>query len=244
MDLAKSIAPIASALTGRMSTNMDLRGNLTPDFSPILESLGGNILASIIQAKVNPEQTPLLNNLNNELNFVDFSKMNLNNLTTQASFSDGQLNVQPFNFEIEGVNVTTQGSHRLDGNMNYTMDVKVPAELLGRNLSQQIANLSNQDLRGMTIDVPVGIGGTFASPSVQLNLQNAIADLSKQILDAQKSRLQQEAQNKVEDKVRGLLGGDRNRTENDSTETKKVEDEIKEKAKDVLGGFLRGGNKK
>lgn len=241
MELAKSIAPIASALTGRISTNMDLQGNLTPDFSPILESLGGDILASIIQAKVNPEQTPLLNNLNNELNFIDFSKMNLNNLTTQASFANGQLNVQPFSFEIEGVNVTTQGSHRFDGNMVYTMGIKVPAELLGRNLSQQIANLSNQDVKGMTVDVPVVIGGSFTNPKVQLNIQNAIADLSKQILEAQKSRVKQEAQNKVEDKVRELLGGDRNQTKNDSTETKKIEDKIKEKAKNVLGGFLKGG---
>lgn len=244
MDLAKSVAPIASALTGRISTNMDLSGDLTPDLSPVLESLGGDILASIVQAKVNPAQTPLLNNLNNELNFVDFSKMNLNNLTTQASFSNGQLNVQPFNFSIEGVDITTKGSHRLDGNMDYTMDVKIPATLLGSSISQQIANLSNQDLRGMTVDLPVGIGGSFTSPRIQLNLQNAISDLTKQIIDAQKSKVKQEAQGRVEDKIRNLLGNERNNSESDSTETRKIEDEVKEKAKDVLGGFLRGGNKK
>ncbi len=244
MELAKSVAPIASALTGRISTNMDLNGDLTPDLSPVLESLGGDILASIVQAKVNPAQTPLLNNLNNELNFVDFSKMNLNNLTTQASFSNGQLNVQPFNFSIEGVDITTKGSHQLDGNMDYTMDVKIPATLLGSSISQQIANLSNQDLRGMTVDLPVGIGGSFTNPRIQLNLQNAISDLTKQIIDAQKSKVKQEAQGRVEDKIRNLLGNERNNSESDSTETRKIEDEVKEKAKDVLGGFLRGGSKK
>lgn len=241
MDLAKRIAPIASALTGRVNTNLDLNGKLTPDFSPVLESLGGGVLASVIQAKVNPEQTPLLNNLNNELNFIDFSKINLNNLTTQASFNNGQLDVQPFNFAVEGVNVTTKGSHRFDGSMDYTMDVKVPAQLLGSSISQQIANLSQQDLQGMSLDVPVGIGGSFTSPRIQLNVQNAINDLTKQIIDAQKERLKNEvrdrAQDKVEDKIRGLLGGEKYENNDDE---RKLEEEVKDKAKDILGGFLRG----
>lgn len=244
MNLAKNIAPIASALTGRISTNMDISGDLTSDFSPVLESLGGNISASIIQAKVNPEQTPLLNNLNSQLDFVDFSKMNLNNLTTQASLANGQLNVQPFDFQVEGVNVTTKGSHRLDGSMDYTMDVKVPAALLGKNISQQVASLSNQDLKGMTVDLPIGIVGSFTNPHIKLNLQKAISDFTKQIIATQKSKLEQEAQGKVEDKIRDLIGGEQNNKEKDATETKKIEDEVKDKVKDVLGGFLKGSGKK
>lgn len=232
MDLAKNIAPIASALTGKVSTNFDLKGLLNPDFSPVLNSLSGGALAQIVQAQVQPEKAPLINNLNNEFNFIDFSKLNLSNLTTQATFKEGNVSVQPFQIQAEGVDIDVKGNHKFDGSMDYNLDVHVPANLLGSNISNQIAQLTNQDLKGMFIDVPVGVSGSFSNPKLNLNIQSAIQDLTNKIIEEQKSRIKGEAEDKIRDGIRNILGGDE---EKDGNEQK---DKIEDKAKDKLRGLF------
>lgn len=234
MELAKNLAPIAAALTGRISTNFDLNGELTPDFSPVLNSLTGGVLAQINQAKVNPEKTPLINNLNNELNFLDFSKINLSDLTTQASFSNGKIDVEPFKIQVEGVDVDVKGSHLFDGSMDYELDVNVPAQLLGSDISRQIAQLSSQDMKGMFIDVPVGVSGTFSNPKLNLNLQSAVQDLTNKIIQEQKGRLQDKAEDKIRDGIKNILGGDEKESEDDNKE-ESIEDKAKGKLKDLFG---------
>jgi len=249
MELARSIAPIASALIGKVSTNFDLSGNLTSDFSPILSSLVGGALAEINKAVVNPEKTPLLNQLNQNLELVDFSKIKLDGLTTQASFDNGMINVKPFQFEVEGVDVKVNGSHTFDANMNYTLDVKIPANKLGSNVSSQLAKLAGEDMNQMFINLPVTIGGSFTSPKLQMNMQGAIQQLTNQIIEKQKQRLKDEVKDKVEetikDQIGGLLGGSSsNKTETDSTKTNTNKDKVEDKVKDLLGGMLGKKDKK
>ncbi|NJX17011.1 AsmA-like C-terminal region-containing protein, partial [Tamlana crocina] len=76
MELLRNLAPIAQALQGQLTTNIDLRGNLNDDLTPQLQTLAGNALAEILGARVNPEQTPLLAKLDERLNFVDLSDLN------------------------------------------------------------------------------------------------------------------------------------------------------------------------
>ena len=231
MELAKNLAPIAAALTGKVSTNFDLNGKLTPDFSPVLNSLSGGALAQIVQAQVQPEKTPLINNLNNEFNFIDFSKLNLSNLSTQATFNDGKVNVQPFQVEVEGVDIDVSGNHNFDGNMNYNLDVHIPANLLGSSINNQIAQLTNQDLQGMFIDVPVGVSGSFSNPRLNLNLQSALQDLTNKIIEEQKNRVRGEAEDRIRDGLRNILGGE----EDEDSENKNIEDKAKDKLRGLFG---------
>lgn len=241
MELAKALAPIASALVGKVSTNFDLAGNLTSDFSPIYSSLIGGVLAQINTANVNPEKTPLLSQLNQNLELIDFSKMKLNGLTTQASFDDGAINVKPFQFEIEGVKVDVKGSHNFDASMDYVLNFDIPAKLLGNSLSSELAKLSGEDVNQMKVNLPVTIGGSFTQPQLQMNMQGAVQQLTNQIIEKQKQNLKEEATEKVGEQIRNLLGGnDKNTTQTDSTSTEN--EKVEEKVKNVLGGFLKKKN--
>lgn len=243
MELAKAIAPIASALVGKVSTNFDLAGNLTSDFSPVLSSLVGGVLAQINTAQVDPQKTPLLSQLNQNLQVVDFAKMKLNGLTTQASFDDGTINVKPFEFEVEGVKVKVNGSHSFNANMNYALDLKIPAKMLGSSMSSQLAKLSGEDINQMEVNLPVTIGGTFTQPQLQMNMQNAVQELTNRIVEKQKDKLKEEAKDQVKDKLQDLLGGGENgKTETDSTATTPQNQKVEEQVKDILGGLL--GKKK
>ncbi|GGE39228.1 AsmA family protein [Psychroflexus planctonicus] len=244
MELAKSLAPIASALIGKVSTNIDLSGNLTADFSPVLSSLVGGALAQINRATVDPKQTPLLNQLNQNLDIIDFSKIKLDGLSTQASFKNGKIDVKPFDFEVEGVNVKVNGSHNFDASMNYTLDFKIPAKKFGSSLGSQLAKLSGEDVNQMYVNLPVTVGGSFTNPKLQMNMQNAVQELTAQIIEKQKQQVKDKVEDRIKDEVGDLLGGN-NKNESDSTKTKEKE-KVEDQVKDILGGMFGGkkGDKK
>lgn len=244
MELAKSLAPIASALIGKVSTNIDLSGNLTADFSPVLSSLVGGSLAQINRATVDPKQTPLLNQLNQNLDIIDFSKIKLDGLSIQASFKNGKIDVKPFDFEVEGVNVKVNGSHNFDASMNYTLDFKIPAKKFGSSLGSQLAKLSGEDVNQMHVNLPVTVGGSFTNPKLQMNMQNAVQELTAQIIEKQKQQVKDKVEDRIKDEVGDLLGGN-NKNESDSTKTKEKE-KVEDQVKDILGGMFGGkkGDKK
>ena len=247
LEMLQQFAPIAQALQGALNTNITLKGNLTDDLTPVLSSLAGNALAQLLTVKVNPEQMKLLNALDSKLDFINLQNIDLSNLKTQLSFNDGLVTVKPFDFNIKGINVGVSGTHSLENTMNYTLNLKVPGTFLGAKLGNTLASLSNTNLDKYTVDLPVNLTGSFASPQVNLNMQQAVTSLTQQIIATQKGKLQQQGEDKIKDVLGGLLGG--SKTVKDSTGVAKPsKDSIGTKpnantvVKDVLGGLF--GKKK
>ena len=235
MELIKGLAPIAQALNGIATTELDLNGNLTKDLLPIYSSLSGNALAKVLRAEVQESKMPLVSNLNSQFQFFDFNKLKVNDLVAKLNFSNGAINAENFDFKLDDVKVDVSGSHSFDNTMNYNLKFNVPAKYFGDEVGGKLAELSNADLSKMSVDVPVNLSGSFTNPKIQVNTQNAIQDLSSQIIEAQKNRVKNTIKDKAQDQINKLLGGDKK--ENDSTSTK--QDEVKDKVKDVLGGLFK-----
>lgn len=247
MELLQNLAPIAQALQGNLTTNIDLKGNLNDDLTPKLQTLAGNALAEILGAKVNPDQTPLLAQLDQKLNFVDLNDLNLKDLKTILTFNNGQVEVQPFDFNIKGIKATASGSHGFDKNMNYNLALNIPAKYLGNELGGNLSKLSAKAQDSMTVELPIGISGTFNSPKISLNMQQAVNSLTQQIIASQTEKLQEKGKNILTDIITGKTKKDTTATggqtqQTDSVKTK--QDVVKEAAKDILGGILGGKKKK
>ncbi|MBZ9650591.1 AsmA-like C-terminal region-containing protein [Psychroflexus montanilacus] len=234
MELIKGLAPIAQALNGVATTNLSLKGNLTKDLMPIYTSLTGDALAKIISAEVEENKMPLVSNLNNQFQFFDFNNLKVNDLIAKLNFKDGAINAENFDFKLDDVKVDVSGSHSFDNTMNYNLKFNVPAKYFGDEIGGRLAQLSNSDLSKMNVDVPVVLSGSFNNPRIQVNTQNAIQSLTSQIVDAQKEKARNTIKDKAGEQIDRLLGGDKDK---DSTKTK--EDDVKDKVKDVLGGFLK-----
>ena len=252
LDMMKGLAPIAKALQGALNTKINLQGKLDENLSPILSSISGNALAEILTADVNPEQMPLLNALDSKLNFIDLSNIKLDKLKTTLTFKDGNIVVKPFDFDVKGIKVNVSGGHSFSNELNYTLNLDVPASFLGGDVSSLLSKLTEAEKENLTVALPVSLSGNFTAPSVNLNLKAATTALTNQIIDIQKQRVK----DKVEDKITGVLGGllgggntPNNTTAQDSTATPatnskpKPEDAIKDAAADILGGLF-GGKKK
>lgn len=256
LELMQGLAPIANALQGKIQTNLNLKGNLNNDLTPILTSLAGDALAQILTADVNPEKMPLLAKLDSQLNFIDLDKVDLNNLKTKLSFKDGAVNIQPFDFKIKDVLVQVSGSHGFDMNMNYKLNLDVPAKYLGNQIGNTLSQLSGSSLQNTKVEIPVGLSGTFQSPQINLNMQQAISSLTQKIVEEQKNNLKEKGTNALNDLINKQLGkNNQNQQSTDSTATKTPqtktdstkttqEKKIEDAAKSILGGLLNRNKKK
>ncbi|TPN86342.1 AsmA family protein [Aquimarina algicola] len=244
LDLIKGLAPIAKALTGDLSSQIKLNGNLNENLTPILTSLKGNALAEILNAQVSTTKTPFLANLDSKLNFINIDQLNLKDIKTNLSFDDGQINVKPFEFDVEGIKVKAGGSHSFDQNMKYDINLQVPAKYLGDEVGSLMSQLNDQEANTMTVGLPIGISGNFANPKINLNAGDAVKELTQQLISKQKNKLKGEIVGKGEEALTKLLGGSKTPSDSSKTKQNSTEESIKNTAKNILGGFLNRKKKK
>lgn len=254
LELLQNLTPLAKALEGKLQTTLNLQGNLNDDLTPMLTSLAGNALAEILTAKVDPEKMPLLTMLDQRLNFIDFKNINLDKLKTQFTFNDGSVEIKPFTYNIKGIDVTVAGSHSFNMDMDYNLNLDVPAKYLGNQLGETIGKLSGEEIDAMMVKLPIGLTGKFQSPKINLNMDKAVSDLSQKIVAQQKDKYLQ----KGLDRMNAILGNKNPKTAdstkvNDSTTVvtppKKdsistPEKKLEDAAKNILGGILRDKKKK
>lgn len=244
LDMLKGLAPIAKALEGKLQTNLKLKGNLNDDLTPQLNTLAGNALAEILTAKVDPEKLPLLSRLDQEVKFINLDNINLEKLKTHLTFNDGKVAIEPFNFDVKGMNVEVSGSHGFDMDMNYNLKLDVPAKMLGSQLGSTLSRLSGEELQNTSVALPIGLNGTFQNPQIKINMEQAITDLTQRIVAKQKDDLKKRGQDAIKDIINKNTGRKKDTTAvNDSIKNpeqpKTQEDQVKDAAKNILEGIFK-----
>jgi len=239
LDLLKALAPIASAVDGKLNSTINLAGNLNSDFTPNLTTLNGSAAAELLTATIN-QNGPILTKLKENLNFLDLDKLDLDEVKTVLTFADGKVQVNPFTLKYKDIDIDIAGGHGFDNTLGYTAVFEVPVKYLGKEGAAFLAKLDQSGDQDMRIPITANIGGKFASPVVNTDLKAAVSDLGNQLIDQQKEELK----DKVEDKLIDLLGGKKSPADTTKVDsTKNVDqDKKKEVAKDLLKGLL--GKKK
>tara|TARA_R110002111_G_scaffold215252_1_gene277989 strand:- start:9082 stop:11739 length:2658 start_codon:yes stop_codon:yes gene_type:complete len=249
LDMLNALAPIAKVLQGELNSTIDVSGFLDENFSPDLMTITGNALAEILTSKVNANQSAILTGLGSKLDFIDLDKFDLKDLKTKLSFSNGQVSVKPFTINYKDIPIKVSGTHSFSNIMNYSAVLQVPAKYLGGDINRLIGKINDSEVEKISIPVIANIGGTFTSPNITTDLTSGVSSLTKQLIEIQKQKLIGKGKDKVKDILGGLLGGNSNSAQNDSTKTKtestktNTSDTIKEGLNSVLGDLL-GGKKK
>lgn len=252
LNTLSKIAPIAGVISGKFNSSVKLSGILdAKELTPDLQSLTGDLAGQLLNAKVNAENSKLLSSLDSQVSFIDFNKLNLNNLNTQLTFQDGQVHLKPIDLKYEDVKVQFSGSHGFDQNMKYGVSFDVPAKYLGKEVTGLLANLSGNQASTMVVPVKANITGTFAQPKVQTDMKEVVANLTKQIVEKQKNDLINKGKDALGGVLGNAMGGDSSNVPTTKEEvTQKVEDkkeeikeEVKDKAKNALNNLLKGNKK-
>lgn len=260
LELFKVLTPLATALEGKLNSDINISGLLKDDFTPNLATISGNLLAELLSPSVNPEKAPLIAALDSKLNFLDSEQINLDGLKTALSFDNGQVQVKPFTLNYKDIAIQVDGSHGFDQQMDFKATLEVPAKYLGSEVSNLIAQLNDQSLAEVTVPVTASIGGNFANPSVSTDLASSVKTLTSRLVEVQKQKLMDQGKDKAKDLLTDLLKkdadstatstqggvketlgkllGGEGKTESDTTKTS-TQEQGKEAARSILGGLLK-----
>ena len=134
-----------------------------------------------------------------------------------ASIKDGKLSVKPFNVKFGQYATAVSGSTGIDGSIDYSLKMDVPAGKLGTQFNSFVNQYTGgkNDPNAM-VPVNIGLGGTFLSPQPKL----LMTEQTQQVQDGATAAVKQEAEKKAAEVVSGLLGGSKSdTTKTDSTKT-------------------------
>jgi len=230
MDMLKKIAPILGAFNGRFDTDLDIKGALGDDLMPVLSMLSGGAFANLQVDEVDVSKNKFLSLAENKLDFLDFDKINLEDLKADVSFENSSVNVSPFVVNFKGIPVTIGGSHSFENNMSYDLTLDLPAKYLGKEAENILGSLNNED--SITVPMAVKVGGTITKPTVVPDIKNAVASLTTSILENEKSKAKEKIKSEAKKGINKLLGIE------SSKDDKENGNDLKEAGKSLLKGLF------
>lgn len=236
--LVQTYAPIAGLVNGNFSTDFKVSGELSQDMMPDLATTSGGGLIKIAQASL--KDSKLLSGITSLTKLDDTDQVTMKDVLMTASIKDGKLSVKPFDVKFGDYKTTVAGSTSLDGTLDYTLKMDVPAGKLGAQFNGLLARYGAKSDPNGTIPVTIGLGGKYNSPSAKL----VTGDQKEQIQTAATNAAKEEATKAIEKAVKGteaekVIGGllKSDTTKPDSLKTK--EEKQVEGAKNLIKGLLK-----
>ena len=239
--LVQSYAPIAGLVNGNFSTDFKVSGELLQNMMPNLATVNGAGLIRIAQAAL--KDSKLISGITSVTKLNDTNEVTLKDVLMSASIDNGRLSVKPFDAKVGDYKATIAGSTGIDGSIDYTLKMDVPAGKLGT----QFNSLVSQYTGGKTdpnsnIPLTIGIGRTYNDPSFNL----VTAEQKEQVKDAVKSAAKEEGTKAVQEAVKGTEAekvlnkvlGKSDSTQTDTTKSATTPQQV-EDAKNAIKGLLK-----
>ena len=110
---------------GNFSTKYSLKGEVTPDFSPIYSTLNGS--GKIIIDSVSVKGMKLMNHIKNVSKKEEFKDPKLADVTIDTEIKNGRLLIYPFTFKVSKFLTEVEGSQGIeDETIDYSIKLSVP----------------------------------------------------------------------------------------------------------------------
>jgi hypothetical protein len=237
--MVKTYAPIAGLVNGNFSTDFKVAGELLQTMMPDLKTVNGSGLIKIAQAAL--KESKLVSGVTSLTKLDDTNEVTLKDVLMSASIKDGKLSVQPFDVKFGSYKTTIAGSTGMDGSIDYTLKMDVPAGKLGSQFNSLVSSYTGaQTDPNKPIPVNIGIGGTYLKPTTKLIMD----EQKQQIKEAATTAIKQEATKQAEKLVGDLLGKTtkKDTTKTDSTKTTtapKPAEQLKKEATKQIQNLLK-----
>jgi len=154
--------------------------------------------------------------------------------------------VKPFDAKFGSYKTTIAGSTGLDGSIDYSLKMNVPAGKLGAQYQAFINQYTGAANSTTEIPVTIGLGGTFSNPKTNLVTQEQKQQAKEAVTKAAEQKGKQELEKVVkgteaEEAVNALLGlkkGDSTKGM-DTTKTAKPADPVNQALQNKLQDLLK-----
>lgn len=185
-ELIKKYAPVAGLVTGNFSTDFAVSGELKKDMMPNLATVTGGGLLKVAQAALT--KSKLISGVTAITKLDNTDNVSLKDVLMSATIANGQLNVQPFDIKFGNYVTTVAGSSMLDGQLNYTLKMRVPAGKLGSQLQGTLNQYLGATNASDEVTLPITLGGTTTNPKFGLDLKEQKDQMKKAVTSAVKEK--------------------------------------------------------
>ncbi|HSF52097.1 MAG TPA: AsmA-like C-terminal region-containing protein, partial [Algoriphagus sp.] len=242
----KAFAPIASDITGKVSTNISFSGLLGQNMMPVLSSIDVQGILKVAEAAL--KDSKILAGVTSLTRLKDASTLALKNLNIPIVIQDGRMEVKPFDLRLWDYETNIQGSAGFDGSINYLLNMQVPAGQFGAQANSLLATISGAEASESTvIPIAINVAGSYNQPKISLaggnSMETLLANALKSRFDSEKENLQEKATAefqaaqdsiKQEMKLKAEVIQDSLKKEL----TKKTTDKAVDEAKNLLKGLM------
>ena len=178
----EKLAPITKYAFGKISSNFDMKTDLTPSFEPIMSSLSsfGDLSSNSISIK----GFKLLEKLESATKLKNISNQTLKNFKTHFKVEDGKVSVTPFKVKLGKINTDISGYTTLEQRMDYKMKMNVPKDQLPASIIKEVEGLlskANAAIPFVNIGklpdiIPVNVKmiGDVKNPKITTDMKEAI----------------------------------------------------------------------
>ncbi len=241
----KLLAPIAKYTSGEFSTNLKFNSLLKQDMMPIYSSINASGLANIIEAVIDGFEP--LNKLAAGLSNNSLKKLEVKDLLTKFSITDGRLNVAPFNIKKGDVLMNITGSNGLDQSMDYVLGINLPRAMLGKaneTANSLLASLNKKVGSDVSVNDMVKVnallGGTITKPTLKLDLAGDLKNEAKSIINQVVADKKAEFENKAKEEVTKITDQAKEKLQQKTDTLKKqTEQKVKDEVKNKINSFFK-----
>lgn len=224
----RTLAPVGEYIKGKFSTNLVMAGKLTDNMYPDLKTLTAKGFIQTINAVLNSFEP--LNAIDKKLNTALFRQVQLKDTKNWFSVENGKVDVTPFDFAFNEVEMNIAGNYSLSHDMDFKINTAIPRKLLeksgiGSTLNTGISWLSDEAgkkginiAQGDVILLDINLGGNIKSPNITIvptgmkstkdavketikDETNKVVTNIKEDLNVKKDSLVSDVKNKVETRI-------------------------------------------
>ncbi len=195
--LLPNFTSFGNFLFGKLSMNTKLKGDLNDTLGLDRQSLAGDGAVKVLEGKLSG--FPLTEKLSSFTGLTELREVNFKDWANAFSISNGRFNVKGLKVHSGQTDFLMEGSQGLDGTFEYSLTVKLPAEVSNRLNLQGVGGELLQYLKDKDgrIGLAFQVGGTASNPTLRLDTQ-AQQEMAKHALEQKGA----EAKNKLEDDLK------------------------------------------
>ncbi len=252
--LVRTYAPIAGLVNGKFSSDFSVGGELQQDMMPNMATVSGGGLVKIAQAAL--KNSKLISGVTSVTKLQDTDEVTLKDVLMSATIQNGKLSVKPFDVKFGSYKTTVAGSTNLDGTIDYTLKMDVPAGKLGTEFNTLVSRYTgSKPSANSTIPLTIGLGGKYDDPKPRLVMDDQKEQAKEALTDAAKAEgtkaLEKAVKGTEAEKALQTILGKKDSTGSDTAKStipvtkeevqekkeevkQKVEDEAKKKIQNLL----------
>lgn len=182
----QKLMPIGKFLGGKLSSSLNMTGNLGENMFPDLSTLTGDGSLFLIEGLL--QKFKPLEKLADRLNVNELKDISLREIRENFEFNQGKVFVKPFKLNVKGIEMEIGGMHGFDQSLNYTLQLKVPRAMFGNKANNVVNDLISKAAAkgvpvnvGETVNINAKMLGSITNPDIQLNLKESAGSLADEI---------------------------------------------------------------